>query len=63
MTARYRRVAQSEPEEEETNKKQQAQRIERITAKIHAAVWVALAGLLAYFTDFLHLLISNRINR
>eukprot|EP00981_Chlorochromonas_danica_P001417 scaffold297_cov164-Ochromonas_danica.AAC.7 len=63
MTARYRRVSQNEPEEEETNKKLQAQRIERIMAKLHAIVWVAVAAALAYFTDLLNLLLSERVNR
>jgi len=45
------------------NKKLQAQRIEKITAKIHAFVWVLLAVLLAYFTDLPSLVVSDRINR
>lgn len=64
MTARYRRVPQTEPEEdEEKNKKLQAQRVDKISAKIHAAIWVALAGLLAHFTGTVNLLFSDRINR
>ncbi len=63
MTARYRRVSQSEPEEEETNKKLRARRIKKINAKSHAAIWVLLAGLLIHFTDFFALLLSDKLNR
>jgi hypothetical protein len=65
MSARYRRVSQSEsnPAEEE-EKKRRAERIEKITAKLHAAVWVVSSLLILYWTDFFHIMIyDNRIHR
>ena len=66
MAVRYRRVAQSEPEEEGENlsKKERAERIERITSKIHALIWLLLTAFLIYFTDLINLLLeSNVIHR
>ena len=62
MTARYRRVAQSDHEEEES-KKVRAERIDIITSKIHALFWVLAAIGVVYFTDFLSLIHSDEINR
>lgn len=66
MAVRYRRVAQSEPEEEgeNLNKKERAERIERITAKLHALVWLIVSAALIYYTDLIQLILeSNDINR
>ena len=66
MAVRYRRVAQSEPEEEgdSLNKKERAERIERITAKLHALIWLLLSAALIYYTDLIELILeSNRIDR
>ncbi len=62
MTARYRRVAQTDPEEEES-KKVRAERIDRITSKIHALVWVVAAAGIVYLTDLANLIHSEEINR
>ena len=64
MAARYRRVNQGEGEggEEET-KKVNAERAERISAKIHALVWVIVAGVIAYLTDVPSLMYSDKLNR
>lgn len=62
---RYRRVSQNEanPEEEEM-KKRRAEKIERATAKIHAAVWVGLSGAILYYTDFFNVALHDpRVNR
>ncbi|RYH30711.1 hypothetical protein EON65_04360 [archaeon] len=63
MAARNRRAPASEPDAEEANKKERAIRIEKITAKIHALIWMLLAGLLAYFTDLFTLIFSDKLNR
>ncbi|KAJ1405279.1 hypothetical protein B484DRAFT_457112 [Ochromonadaceae sp. CCMP2298] len=63
MTARYRRVAQVEVGEEESSKKARAERIERISAKVHAVFWVAAALAVMYFTDFWNVLYSEKIDR
>lgn len=56
-SVRYRQVPQQEPiEPSETEKKRKAERVERITVKIHAFIWVVLAFALAYFTDVIALL-------
>lgn len=61
---RYRRVAQTEPEEQESNKKQRAEKIEKITAKIHAFLWVVASIGLIYFTElFLIVNDSGKVNR
>ena len=62
MTARYKRVAQSDPEEEES-KKIRAERVERITSKIHALVWVVASVGTVYFTDLFALIHSDELNR
>jgi hypothetical protein len=54
MAVRYRRVPLSEEAENpEEDKKKQAERIERITAKIHALFWVILSALICYYTDII----------
>lgn len=62
MTARYRRVPQADPEVEES-KKIRAERIERITAKIHAFFWILASIGIIYFTDLPNLVYSAEINR
>lgn len=62
---RYRRVLQSDEQisSEEHNKKLRAERIEKITSKLHALVWVVLAWVLVYFTDLLHFIADgHRVN-
>lgn len=54
---------QGEVDEEEETKKASAERAERISAKIHALVWVLVALTVVYFTDLPHLLFSDKINR
>lgn len=64
MTVRYRRIPQNEPEEiEETNKKMRAERMERISSKLHAFVWILVAVFIIYYTNMVNLLFSDRINR
>eukprot|EP01038_Epipyxis_sp_PR26KG_P005799 gene5799-8003_t len=62
MTARYRRVPQVDQAEEEV-KKHRADRIERISAKLHAILWIIVGCATLYFTDTFHLINSDRINR
>lgn len=64
MTVRYRRIPQNEPEEiEETNKKMRAERMERISSKLHAFVWILVAAFIIYYTNMVNLLFSDKINR
>lgn len=67
MTTRYRRVQQSdgaERNEEELNKKKRAERVEKITAKLHAVVWVIVAILAFVFSDIIRIAIyDHRVNR
>jgi hypothetical protein len=64
MSARqYRRVAQSDPTEEEESKKSRAERIEKITSKIHALLWVAAAIAIFLLNDISMLIHSDKINR
>jgi hypothetical protein len=57
MTTRYRRVPQNEPEERaDADKKRRAERVEKITAKIHALIWVVVAALLVYYSKVFDLL-------
>lgn len=62
MPVRYRRVAQAEAGEEES-KKIRAERADRISAKLHALVWVLAAIGVIYFTDFFNLVHSDKLNR
>lgn len=50
-------------EQEQQDKKRQGERVELITAKIHALIWIVVSIFLAKFTDLLDLLFSDRINR
>jgi sugar phosphate permease len=65
VEVRYRRVPHQDQdvEQDHQDKKRQAERVERIVAKVHALFWVALACALVYFTDFLALVESDRVNR
>ncbi len=62
---RYRRVPQNDQEidQEQLDKKRQAERVEQISAKIHAFIWIVVTIFLAQFTDIFGLIISDRINR
>lgn len=62
MPVRYRRVAQAEAGEEES-KKIRAERADRISAKLHALVWVLASIGIIYFTDLFNLVHSDRLNR
>jgi hypothetical protein len=64
MAARYRRVTQVDPAVgEEESKKIRAERVERISAKIHALFWVIAAIGIMYFTDLFSIIYSDKINR
>ena len=64
MTARYKRVPQNEDSDGEEIKKRRADRIDRITAKIHAIFWVLAAGGTLLYTNFFHIgLTDSRVNR
>lgn len=57
MATRYRRVPQTEPEERaDADKKRRAERVEKITAKIHALIWIGVSIALIYYTDAVELL-------
>ena len=63
----YRRVSQEhevETLEAEEGKKKQAERIDRITAKLHALVWVVLSISIVWYTNLLNVAYSDeRVNR
>ena len=64
----YRRLQQSETNaeeyEEELKKRTRADRLDRITAKIHAVFWVAAAVCIFIFTDILNVALYNeKVNR
>lgn len=65
MSTRYRKVSQNETElGDEELKKQKSERVERITAKIHALVWVAVSVIIVYYTDLVNVILySDEINR
>ena len=64
MAQRYRRVPVGELGEEEEAKKQRAERIDYITAKIHAVFWVGAAVAIVYFTDLVNVALhDDRVNR
>ena len=64
MVARYRRVAQTESPAEQDVKKTRADRIERITAKLHALIWIAASIALLIYTDIFNVAITDpKVNR
>ena len=64
MVARYKRVAQTENPVEQDVKKKRADRIERITAKLHALVWIAASVALLFYTNIFHVAFEDpRVNR
>lgn len=64
MVARYRRVAQTEIPIEQDVKKTRADRIERITAKLHALIWIAASVAILFYTDILQIAVGDpRVNR
>jgi len=64
MVARYRRVAQTENPEEQDVKKKRADRIERITSKLHAIVWIAASVAIIVYTQIFQNAMSDiRVNR
>ena len=65
MAARhkYKQILKKDDNEEEV-KKRKADKLERISAKVHAIFWVASAILLIKYTDVYHLVIySEKLNR
>lgn len=64
MVARYRRVEQNDNSTEQDVKKKRADRIERITAKLHALIWIVFSAILMYYTDIIQIgLTDERVNR
>lgn len=64
MVARYRRVAQTESPAEQDVKKTRADRIERITAKLHALIWIAASVAILFYTDIIQVAIEDpKVNR
>jgi hypothetical protein len=64
MVARYRRVAQTESPLEQDMKKKRADRIERITAKLHALIWIAASAALILYTNIFQMALTDqRVNR
>lgn len=64
MVARYRRVAQAESPLEQDVKKKRADRIERITAKLHALIWIAASAALILYTNIFQMALTDpRVNR
>jgi hypothetical protein len=64
MVARYRRVAQTESPLEQDVKKKRADRIERITAKLHALIWIAASAALMLYTNIFQMALTDRrVNR
>ena len=62
----YRRLSQESEttEVEEANKKKRGERIDRITAKLHALVWVVLSISIILYTNLLNVAYSDeRVNR
>jgi hypothetical protein len=64
-TTRYRKVSQNENQlADEEQKKAKSERLDRISSKIHALVWVFLAAIVVYYTDLFHVIMhSEQINR
>lgn len=64
MVARYRRVSQAENAEGDEVKKKRAERIDRITAKLHALLWISLSIGILIYTNLLKVAYSDtRVNR
>lgn len=65
MTSRHRKVATSEAvdDQERINKKDKAERIEKLVAKLHGLFWIGISALIIHYTDFFVLLVSDKINR
>ena len=65
VKVRYRRVSQAESNlEEEEQKKKRAEKVERATAKVHAALWLALSIAILVWTDFFNTAMNDkRVNR
>jgi hypothetical protein len=67
MPARYRKIYQQENEQEGSainDKKKKAERIEKITAKLHALIWVVVGVVALIFSDIIRIgLHDDRVNR
>lgn len=64
----YRKIHQSEPTsneyEEELVKRARAERLDKITAKIHAVFWVASSIAILIYTDIFNVALYNeKVNR
>lgn len=65
MTSRHRKAPASETveDQERINKKEKAERIEKLVAKLHALFWIAISAAIIHYTDLFALIASNEINR
>ena len=64
MSSRYSRLQASVDGEEADTKKKHAERVDRIQTKIHAFIWVFLATVIVYYTDFIKVILTyERVNR
>lgn len=59
MSVRYRRLNVNDENCEEEVKKQRAERIDYIQAKIHALFWVGTAVAIIYFTDLINVALND----
>ena len=63
MIARYKRVSQNDPEEVEESKKSRAEKMDKISAKIHSLLWIVASIVVMIMTDMINLIQSDKINR
>ena len=65
MTARYRRVPNSNPDEEreEVEKKKRAERVEKINSKLHAFIWLIAALGIFFIIDVPGTIKEGNLNR
>jgi len=64
MASGYRNVSQAEDSDSEEMKKRRSERTERISAKLHAIFWVAIAAAILYYTNFFGVMLyDRRVNR
>jgi hypothetical protein len=65
MTARrYKKIPQIDSNDDEESKKQNSERLEQVSIKVHALFWVIASLALTYYLDILHLtLYDHRVNR
>jgi hypothetical protein len=64
MSGRSKKNSQeTDDRQEEESKKHRAERIEKITAKCHAVVWILAAIAVFIATDLTNLIHSTKLNR